>query len=240
MASHPSKPIVFVNTETGEKVRYEGKRSTLIPIEDSENESEEASGLPAAAETPSIKYCCHLCTYKTLTQTDLATHLKEDHFGRKHADREAVTVPEDTDDDDAVQVPDEEEEEEEADITFVDSQPAVPLKCGFCSFMTTLDSEFNQHVETHTISRPYHCGHCSYAAFVRAHVRSHCQRLHPDKEVIIEEEVRAQPGGATGKVSLDDPKLKAKTVVRMLNLDSLPNNEFEKMLEDANITSISW
>ena len=137
-AAHPHQPVIFMNVETGEKVRYEGKRAPLVPV--------------SKAELSPIKFCCHLCNYKGSTQNDLAAHLRNDHFNEDDID---------------------DIEGEELDGVILEDE----LEC---------------------------------------------------------EEEEDEDGDG------DDPKIKALPVVSMLNLESLSNDEFQEMLNENNLSGISW
>ncbi|XP_041361033.1 uncharacterized protein LOC121377192 [Gigantopelta aegis] len=57
-----------------------------------------------------------------------------------------------------------------------------PLKCGFCPYVAGDQNDFSLHLETHFDMRNFKCGHCSYSAYTKAHVRSHLANFHAGLE----------------------------------------------------------
>ncbi|XP_071113884.1 uncharacterized protein [Haliotis cracherodii] len=60
-----------------------------------------------------------------------------------------------------------------------------PLKCGFCPFVATDQSDFSFHITTHFENRSFKCAHCNYSAYTRAHVKFHSANQHPDMEQTV-------------------------------------------------------
>lgn len=154
-AAHPDKPIIFLNVETGERMRYEGKRAPLVTLPEGEQSS------------PAIKYCCHLCSFKAGSQQELASHLKTGHFDGDPA--EESQSADDTADDEDEEMMDDGELDDLEDVIFED-------------------------------------------------------------DLLAEQEISRY----------NDEKLSSTAAVRLLNLESLSNDELQMMLDDENITSISW
>ena len=79
-------------------------------------------------------------------------------------------------------------------------------RCGFCSFSTFLLEEFEEHVLTHTVDKPFQCGYCAYSGFTKKSVQSHHHRHHRDQPQLINE---------TSRLSMIAKKASAKVTVRL-------------------------
>jgi hypothetical protein len=110
-AAHPHQPVIFINTETGEKVRYEGKRAPLVPVAKED-------------PPPAIKFCCHLCSFKASSQSDLALHLRTGHFDEEEEEEMVSSDLEELDD---VILEDEEDLEDGDDPKINASTPVVSM-----------------------------------------------------------------------------------------------------------------
>lgn len=112
----------------------------------------------------------------------------------------------------------------------------IRLRCGFCSFHTFLDEEFDEHVLTHTVDKPFQCHHCSYSTFTKVSVLRHLTRFHPDLEPRFEkrkdirvERKRHQPR---------DTIINFHPVVKIRNLMTLSRMDIKCLQYDHNLKKI--
>lgn len=120
---------------------------------DSESEVNVESNVPT-------RLCCHLCTFKTSERADFAEHLEKSHVELN--DSVIVEVLPRGDD---------------------SGEVFALRRCGFCTFETYVEEEFEDHVRTHTMELPFRCESCSYASFNRQKVEDHVLDCHPGSEV---------------------------------------------------------
>lgn len=112
----------------------------------------------------------------------------------------------------------------------------IRLRCGFCSFHTFLDEEFDEHVLTHTVDKPFRCHHCSFSTFTKVSVLRHLARFHPDLEPRFEkcENIRV-------KRKRHEPRdriINFHPVVKIRNLMTLSRMDIKCLQYDHNLKKI--
>ena len=112
-------------------------------------------------------YCCTQCGFKDTNQDSYVEHL-EWHFSEAQSDEMNPLLISSS-----------------AASTGNMEDNAVPLKCGFCPFVSHNEDVFNRHIETHTVSRPFKCGYCDHTGFHRSKIKDHSLRIHVDLPVKI-------------------------------------------------------
>ena len=123
----------------------------------------------------------------------------------------------------------------------------VPLRCGFCSFITYEDFVFEQHVRSHRVFKPYECAHCGYKDFTHSKVKLHCTKHHPDLPILVMEQAEAfeglqEPPDSNSPLShlVVNTRSTLQPLVRLSNVAAMPEELLDTKLAESGVSSVTW
>jgi len=155
-----------------------------------------------------LVYCCHLCRNIYTDRPDFSAHLRDDHPPTSTTGVVPKPLP-------VLEIL---PEMGEGELTL--------QRCGFCSYESFFEEDFDAHVQTHDAPPALKCAHCTFASFSATDIEAHSALAHVElasKVILINQPYTMTPpeenegdGGVGEKV---DGGLKKLSMSRLFDFD---------------------